>query len=125
MRSKMPKVYYVFYEHFFKAVVGDRIWKRRFNESRFSTNVLEAFTHLCVQNNYFAWLYDYMVSHLNSTLKTEYDLANEEPSDTEGLSGDLGEVEIALPATTAGDFTLLFNKMKAQHTRQPRKHQRK
>jgi len=83
-------------------------------------NVLEAFTHLCLQNNYFAWLYDYKVSHQNSTLKTEYDSANEEPSDTEGLSedntnapqifcGNLDEVEIALLATTAGDFTLLFD----------------
>jgi len=88
MRSKMPKVYYVFYEHFFKAVVSDGIWKRHFNESRFGTNVLEASTHLCLQNNYFAWLYDYKVSHPNSTLKAEYDLANKEPSDTEGLSDD-------------------------------------
>ena len=60
MRLKLPKVNSIFYEYFFKAVVRDGIWKQCFAENkRFGTNVSKAFAHAIIENNYFAWLYDY------------------------------------------------------------------
>jgi hypothetical protein len=59
MRLKLPKVNFIFYEYFFKAVVGDGIWKQCFAENkRLGTNVSEAFAHAIIEINYFAWLYD-------------------------------------------------------------------
>jgi hypothetical protein len=76
MRLKLPKVNFIFYEYFFKAVVGDSIWKQRFTENkRLGTNVSEAFAHVIIENNYFAWLYDYKNKNPGCTLLTEYDLA--------------------------------------------------
>jgi len=46
MRLKMPKVNYIFFKYFFKAVVGVGAWKCQFAEGRFGTIVLEAFAHV-------------------------------------------------------------------------------
>ena len=82
MRSWLPKVYYVFYEYFFKAVVGEGTWKHRFAKGeRLGTNVLEAYALAIIKNNYFAWLYDYKSNNPASTLQTEYDLAEEHTSE--------------------------------------------
>jgi hypothetical protein len=72
MRLKLPKVNFIFYEYFFKAVVGDSIWKWCFAENkRLGTNVSEDFAHAIIENNYFAWLYDYKNKNPGCTLLTE------------------------------------------------------
>jgi len=121
----MPKVNYIFYEYFFKAVVSMGACKRRFAKGRFGTNVLEAFTHAILQNNYFMWLYHYKLNNPDSTLKMEYNLADKEDSTDDDedsnkahlFSGDLDLVEIALPdnndnndiSAIAGEYTLVFS----------------
>jgi len=132
MRLEMPKVYYLFYKYFFRAVVGQGRWKRQFTEARFGTNVLEAYAHAVVQNNYFAWLYAYKQDHPGSTLKMEYNLvdivtssdgdnvsnnaqtANGDTDEPHIYCGDLDEVEIALPDDNAPkpggtSFTLVLD----------------
>ena len=134
LRLALPKVNYIFYEYFFKAVVGENAWKRRFVEKkRFGTNVLEAFAHAIIRNNYFAWLYDFKSNNPGTTLVTEYDLAatytpnanlsQMEPYDSEDeqeelqelqapFCGDLDEVAIKQPVPRSGRsgvFILLFN----------------
>jgi hypothetical protein len=53
MRLKLPKVNIIFYEYFFKAVVGDGIWKRHFAENkRLGNNVTKAFADAIIENNY-------------------------------------------------------------------------
>lgn len=127
MRLKLPKVYYLFYEFFFKAVVGEGLFKRRFVEGkRFGTNILEAFAHLILVNNYFAWLYDYYYKNPGTTLKTEYDLpvqgqangregtAANENDDDRLFCGDLDEVEIALPHDGVKEYQLVTNEVATQ-----------
>ncbi len=54
----------MFYEYFFKAVVGKYTWKQRFRMT-----ILEAFMYATLSNNYMAWLYDYKHKNPASTLK--------------------------------------------------------
>jgi len=119
----MPKVNYIFYEYFFKAVVSVGAWKCQFAKGRFGTNILEAFTHVILQNNYFAWLYHYKLNNQDSTLKMEYNFADEENSTDDNedsnkahlFSSDLDLVEIALlddnddDSAIAHEYTLVFN----------------
>jgi hypothetical protein len=104
MRLKLPKVNFIFYENFFKAVVGGGIWKQHFTEKkRLGTNVSKAFAHAIIENNYFAWLYDYKNKNPGCTLLTEYDLAEQENEDSNDnddkriFCSDLDKIEIALP----------------------------
>jgi hypothetical protein len=116
MRLKLPKVNLIFYEYFFKAVVGGGIWKQHFTENkRLGTNVSEAFAHAIIENNYSAWLYDYKNKNPGCTLLTEYDLAEQENEDSNDnddkriFCSDLDEIEIALPNNDSGDYELVFN----------------
>jgi hypothetical protein len=53
-------------------VVGNGIRKWRFTENkRLGTNVSKAFAHAIIENNYFAWLYDYINKNPGCTLLTE------------------------------------------------------
>ena len=79
---------------------------------------MEAFTHAIIENNYFAWLYDYKYKNPGSTLKTEYDLVEQTDTDEEEetdddddqiFCGDLDEVEIALPDDGIGEYKLILN----------------
>ncbi len=72
----------MFYEYFFKAVVGKYTWKQRFRMT-----ILEAFMYATLSNNYMAWLYDYKHKNPASTLKTEYDL-EEKSNDEEGTDNN-------------------------------------
>jgi hypothetical protein len=48
---EIPKVIFIFYEYFFKAVVRDGHWKQCFAENeRLGTNVSEAFAHAIIEN---------------------------------------------------------------------------
>jgi hypothetical protein len=50
MRLLLPKVYYIFYEYFFKAVIGEGTWKQCFTgDKRFGTNILEAYAHAIIK----------------------------------------------------------------------------
>jgi hypothetical protein len=116
MRLKLPNVNFIFYEYFFKAVVGDGIWKQCFAENkRLGTNVSEAFAHAIIENNYFAWLYDYKNKNPGCTLLTEYNLADQENEDSNDdddkwiFCSDLDKIEIALPNDDGDDYELVFN----------------
>jgi hypothetical protein len=61
----LPKVMFIFYEYFFKAMVWGAAWKKRFG-----TNILEAYTQATLENNYFAWVYEYVKENPGRTLKT-------------------------------------------------------
>jgi hypothetical protein len=79
-RLDNPKAYYVFYEFFYKAAVGEVCWKDCLEDSdgkRIGNDTTEAFALLIVANNYKAWLYEEKMSH-GEELKTEYDTG---PSD--------------------------------------------
>jgi hypothetical protein len=79
------------------------------------TNVSEAFAHAIIENNYFAWLYDYKNKNPGCTLLTEYDLAEQENEDSNDdddkriFCSDLDKIEIALPNDDGGDYELVFN----------------
>jgi hypothetical protein len=78
------------------------------------TNVSEAFAHAIIENNYFAWLYDYKNKNPGCTLLTEYDLAEQENEDSNDddkwiFCSDLDEIEIALPNDDGDDYELVLN----------------
>jgi len=118
-RLKNPKVNYIFYEYFFKAVIGEARWKRNFEENkRFGTCIAEAFTHALLENNYFAWLFDYKCKNPGCSLKTEYDKrvmeggdgddTNDDDADVDIFCGDLAGVEIALPENDGDEYKCLL-----------------
>jgi hypothetical protein len=79
------------------------------------TNVSEAFAHVIIENNYFAWLYDYKNKNPGCTLLTEYNLAEQENENSNDIDdkwifcSDLDEIEIALLKDDHGDYQLVFN----------------
>jgi hypothetical protein len=84
-------------------------------KKRLGNNVSEAFAHKIIENNYFAWLYDYKNKNPGCTLLTEYDLVEEENEDSNDdddkqiFCSDLDEIEIALPNNNGCDYELVFN----------------
>jgi hypothetical protein len=129
MGVNLPKVHYLFYEYFFRPVIGEANWKRRFAErKRFGTNIAEAYGHALLENNYHAWVYDYLTKTPLSTLKTEYEYAkednnanenqgtNDDANESKIFSGDLDKVEIAMPATEGlGDFLLCLDETEDEY----------
>jgi hypothetical protein len=79
------------------------------------TNVSEDFAHAIIENNYFAWLYDYKNKNPECTLLTKYDLAEQENEDSNDdddkwiFCSDLDEIEIVLPNNDGDDYELVFN----------------
>jgi hypothetical protein len=73
-RLENPKAYYVFYQFFYKAAVGEVRWKECMNsiETRIGNDTTEAFALLLFANNYKAWLYEEKLNH-GEALWTEYD----------------------------------------------------
>jgi hypothetical protein len=59
-RLENPKAHYVFYQHFYKAAVGEVRWKECMDSSdlRIGNDTTEAFALLLFANNYKAWLYE-------------------------------------------------------------------
>jgi hypothetical protein len=78
-------------------------------------NVSEAFAHAIIENNYFAWLYDYKHKNPGCTLLTEDDLVEQENEDSNDdddkwiFCSDLDKIEIALPNDDGGDYELVFS----------------
>jgi hypothetical protein len=79
---QLPKVHFLFFEFFLRAVIGNAAWKKRLeeDETRLATQAIEAYTNAVVNNHYFAFLYIYFMNNPNSTLHTEY---NEVPQLTQ------------------------------------------
>jgi hypothetical protein len=129
MGVNLPKVHYLFYKYFFRPVIGEVNWKCCFAErKRFGTNVAEAYAHALLENNYHAWVYDYITKTPLSTLKTEYEYAkednnanknqgtNDDANESKIFSGDLDKVEIAMPATKGlGDFLLCLDETEDEY----------
>jgi hypothetical protein len=73
-RLEDPKAYYVFYQFFYKAAVGEVRWNDCMDSGdvRIGNDTTEAFALLLFANNYKAWLYEEKVTH-GGALWTEYD----------------------------------------------------
>jgi hypothetical protein len=90
-----PTMYYIFYEYFLRAAVGEEEWKKQngrpkrkntrnnsptqervdLQDKRLASSLDEAFALLVLKNNYFAWLLQ--AKEKNKDLKTDYDGGNE------------------------------------------------
>ena len=87
---RTPKAYYIFYEYFYKAAVGDKIWKQCLlnGEDRIGNGNTEAFALLLLINNYKAWMYEDRKEHGEGIL-TEYDTT---PNDTGPTSQSIVDI---------------------------------
>lgn len=118
-RYANPKVYFLFYDYFFKAVMGESKWKKNLRENkRLGTSLAEAFTHTLIENNYFAWLFEYKAGKKNNitTLMTEYDMPpgdstgnhSERPNRTSAddlfTPTDFLDIEIGVPRQDGQEF---------------------
>ena len=67
------KAYYIFYEYFLKATVGESKWKEALMDERkmFASPMTKAFALVMLDNSYQAWLFDYKLK--NHGLILEYD----------------------------------------------------
>ena len=73
-----PKTYYLFYVYFYRPAIGESGWKNfvekdRNDQQRIGNCNTEAFAHMVLKNNYFAWLYEAKQKDSMSELRTEYD----------------------------------------------------
>lgn len=114
-RMLQPKVHFVFYNYFLRGVIGEKTWKLRIEDEskELATIAAEAYANLQLNNNYFAWLYEYMYAHPTSSLTTEYDAVEQAENEEEGdglenvqepkqlFSADLDLLEITVPASYA------------------------
>ena len=111
---RLPKVQYLFYHYFYKAIIGDTRWKSRMTKNkRLGTIIAEAYAHTTLRNHYFAWLFEYKGNHPESNLVTEYDNLMQGPldnsEDQQGMPpttlfcGDLDMVEVSV---TREDFKM-------------------
>ena len=70
----------MFYENFYKAALGDPVWRDAMKEAdkevRIGNTCTEAFAHLVLQNNYFYWLYEIKRLDKVENLVTEYDVSS-------------------------------------------------
>lgn len=76
MMERIPAVYWLFNEFFFRSSVGDTVWKRNCNKDKDKCGSLgnvpeQAFAMILLKNNYFAWLLDAKEKYPN--LLTDYD----------------------------------------------------
>jgi hypothetical protein len=54
-----PNAYYVFYQFFYKAAVGEACWKVCFDsDAHIGNDMTDAFALLLFANNYKAWMYE-------------------------------------------------------------------
>jgi len=112
-RLKSPRVYFLFYHYFVKAVMGESNWTTSLGgNKKLATSVAEAYTHSLIENNYFAWLFEYK-ERASVYIKTEYDSTEDEDGDDEEwkddlyMPGELNAIEISIPTTDDGEFKLV------------------
>lgn len=103
-RLDNPKIYYIFYEFFYKSAVGESEWKQFMSKTsngvRIGNDNTEAFALLLLSNNYKAWLCEEKQAHGNNLL-TEYECfpTDTNPSIVEKLLCNM-EVLVPLPQAT-------------------------
>jgi hypothetical protein len=93
------------YDSFYKAIIGEGVWKERCkdNTRRLSTMIAEAYTLAMVHNHYFVWLYEFKANNPSTSIKTAYDHQVSEPTNEgdelliEMFCGDLDLVEVSVP----------------------------
>jgi len=117
-RWKLPKIYFLFYDYFFRSVIQDSVWIDRVNTpssgtgARLGPVISEAYALAVVENHYFSWLYQYKIENPNNTLVTEYDQRedqgggdtdNQQEQEIDLFCGALvlSDCEISVPVTAA------------------------
>ena len=79
-RLQNPKSYYLFYKFFYRAALGESLWKQHMCEdsgTRIGNNNTQAFALLLMKNNYRAWLHEEHMKH-EGNLVTEYEVNEED-----------------------------------------------
>ena len=113
-RYKYPRVYFLFYEYFVRAVVGEKKWNKSMSDknARLCTCIAEAYTHSLIENNYFAWLFEYKHGTKNCELKTEYEESTVD-GDKNGwedriyMPRELRDVEIEVPKDNKDAYKII------------------
>lgn len=113
-RYKNPRVYFLFYNYFLRAVMGENKWKSNIKENKkLATNIAEAYAHSLLENNYFAWLFEYKAKKIGADIKTEYDAeSGDDESDDEWpdslyMPEELRSIEISAPDGDDDEFNLV------------------
>lgn len=106
MGLRLPSVYMVFHEFFFKSSMGDAQWKAACLEptsptARFAPPQGEAFAMLLLKNNYFAWLWE-AKQEFKELLVTDYD-SDKERSTKANIGDAFLKFEINLDPTEEDD----------------------
>ena len=134
-RYENPRVYFLFYHYFVRAVMGESKWKRNIESKRkLATNIAEAYAHSIIENNYFAWLFEYKTRRQRNNIKTEYDDGiifggEEEAEETEWkdllyMPSEVKDIEISVPEGEDTEFKLVTkdeDEDKYEEIRQARK----
>jgi hypothetical protein len=99
-RWRLPKVHYLFYKYFYKAVIKDLVWNDRIDaprpgpDDRFWTRIDEAYAYSLIATHYHAWVYYFKIEYPSNTLLTEYEKI--EHHDNQRDNNDQQEIEIKL-----------------------------
>jgi len=103
-----PKMNYTFYQYFLRAVIGEARWKHNMQDDtqRMATSLAEAYAHSLIENNYFAWLFQYKHYHRAHTrIQTAYDEGETTGERSEMFTAkELLNIEITVPETEGGDY---------------------
>ena len=116
-RYNSPRVYFLFYNYFLRAVMGDNKWKSNLEgNKKLGTNIAEAYTHSLIENNYFAWLFEYKDRASGQDLKTEYDAIEQDDDDEDEwndllyMPEELNSIEISVPKDEESEFNLVIKR---------------
>jgi len=117
MRYESPRVYFLFYNYFLRAVMGEAKWKTSIegDKNKLGTCIAEAYAHYLLENNYFAWLLEFKLEHKGAAIKTEYDESTvdggrEEWTDKMYFPHQIDDVEISAPTDDDQGFECISNK---------------
>jgi hypothetical protein len=126
-RWRLPKVHYLFYKYFYKAVIKDSVWNDRIDvprpgpDVRLGTRIAKAYAYSLIANHYHAWVYHFKIEYPSNTLLTEHDKIehNEDQRDNNDQQEieiklfcgdlDLAECKISVPNERNDDFKLLLS----------------
>ena len=116
-RFGCPKSYYLFYDHFYKAVLGDQAWKEAMKDqdenSHIGNYTTEAFALLIIMNNYKAWLHEEKMKH-GDKLITEYEVEGDDPRESI-VDHWLKDLEFKKDQGYSGEFILLEDRTKTDY----------
>jgi len=90
-RWRFPKAYHLFYDHFFKAAVGEKKWKESLEDNKpFGNSNTEAFALMLLKNNYHAWMAQ---AYSVFEFENQYDIERKERKRKEDDDGYQSSVE--------------------------------